>query len=408
LRPEAGVTAEPGPPGESARERIPEDAVLPLAGFTVAVTAERRREELCSLLRRRGARVVGAPALRLIPLADDEELLAATRACITEPLDLVMITTGIGFRSWLEAAEGWGLGEELRGRLAATEILARGPKARGAIRAAGLVESWSPGSEAVAEMLEHVLARDLSGKRIAVQLHGEPLPELVQALRAAGATVLEVPVYRWSPPVDVTPLRRLVEQLVARMVDGIVFTSGPAVTSLLDRAREMGRLDDVLDAMRTDVVAFCIGPVTGARLERHEVPTLQPERARLGALVREVVTGLPELRAQRLPIAGAGLELRGHAAVIQQEGREVLVPLAPAPMAVLRALAERPGRVLSRAELVNTLPAAESGRRPDEHAVEVAVARLRAALRPLDAVQTVVKRGYRLVYEPDRTPAGVP
>ena len=37
--------------------------VLPLAGFTVAVTAERRREELCALLRRRGARVVSAPAL---------------------------------------------------------------------------------------------------------------------------------------------------------------------------------------------------------------------------------------------------------------------------------------------------------------------------------------------------------
>ena len=36
--------------------------------------------------------------------------------------------------------------------------------------------------------------------------------------------------------------------------------------------------------------------------------------------------------------------------------------------------------------------------------MEVAVARLRAGLRPLDAVQTVVKRGYRLVYEPE--PAG--
>ena len=33
----------------------------PLAGFTVAVTAARRREELTSLLERRGARVVEAP-----------------------------------------------------------------------------------------------------------------------------------------------------------------------------------------------------------------------------------------------------------------------------------------------------------------------------------------------------------
>ncbi|MDP9435584.1 MAG: uroporphyrinogen-III synthase, partial [Actinomycetota bacterium] len=53
---------------------------LPLAGFTVAVTAARRREELTALLVRRGARVVEAPAIRIIATSDDEELLAATRA----------------------------------------------------------------------------------------------------------------------------------------------------------------------------------------------------------------------------------------------------------------------------------------------------------------------------------------
>lgn len=378
-----------------------EQEILPLAGFTVATTAERRRDELISLLQRRGARVVSAPALRLIPLADDDELVAATRACLDGPLDLVLVTTGIGFRSWLEAADGWGLGEQLRSRLGGTEVLARGPKARGAIRAAGMVESWSPASESVAEMLTHVLERDPAGLRVAVQLHGEPLPELVAALQAAGAEVLEVPVYRWVPPVDVAPVRRLVDQIVQRTVDGVVFTSGPAVTSLLDRATELGRFDDTVEALRTDVVAFCIGPVTGARLERHEIPTLQPERMRLGALVREVVTGLPELKARSLPVAGARLELRGHAVVVDLDGQRSLVPVAPAPMAVLRALAERPGRVLSRAELLGALPTAEGGRRPDEHAVEVAVARLRAGLKPLDAVQTVVKRGYRLVYEPE-------
>ncbi|MYS16232.1 uroporphyrinogen-III synthase, partial [Streptomyces sp. SID4982] len=42
-----------------------------LTGFTVGVTAARRREELTALLRRRGARVVEAPALRIVPLQDD-------------------------------------------------------------------------------------------------------------------------------------------------------------------------------------------------------------------------------------------------------------------------------------------------------------------------------------------------
>lgn len=79
-----------------------------LAGFTIGVTADRRRDELAALLQRRGARVVLAPALRIVPLADDTALREATRACLDRPPDVLMANTGIGMRGWLEAAEGWG------------------------------------------------------------------------------------------------------------------------------------------------------------------------------------------------------------------------------------------------------------------------------------------------------------
>ena len=88
-----------------------------------------------------------------------------------------------------------------------------------------------------------------------------------------------------------------------------------------------------------------------------------------------------------LTVNGHSLTLRGHAAIVDGD----LKPLAPAPMAVLRALAATPGRVLSRAALLSRLP-----RGADEHAVEMAVARLRAGLGTPGVVQTVVKRGYRL------------
>jgi uroporphyrinogen-III synthase len=63
-------------------------------------------------------------------------------------------------------------------------------------------------------------------------------------------------------------------------------------------------------------------------------------------------------------------------------------------MAVLRALADAPGRVFSRAELLRALP-----RGADEHAVEMTITRLRAGLGVSGVVQTVAKRGYRLAVD---------
>ncbi|MDW5324579.1 uroporphyrinogen-III synthase [Plantactinospora sp. KLBMP9567] len=355
-----------------------------LSGFTVGVTADRRRDELTAMLERRGARVVLAPALRIVPLADDTELRAATRACLDNPPDVLMANTGIGMRGWLEAAEGWGLAEPLRAVLSRAYIVSRGPKARGAIRAAGLHDEWSPASESCDEVIDHLRQRGVRGQLIAMQLHGERQPECTAALEAAGASVIEVPVYRWAAPTDPAPLHRLVDLIAGRLVDAVTFTSAPAVGALLRAAGPS--TEAVLDAMRSDVLAACVGPVTAAPLRRHGVPVVAPGRARLGALVRTIVDELPQ-RAISVKVAGHLLTLRGHAAIVDGELR----PLAPAPMAVLRALASTPGRVMSRAALLRTLP-----RGADEHAVEMAVARLRAGLRTPGVVQTVVKRGYRL------------
>jgi uroporphyrinogen-III synthase len=359
---------------------------LPLAGYTVAVTAARRKEELGALLDRRGARVVYAPAIRIVPLADDAELVAATRTVLDHPIDLVVATTGVGFRGWLEAADAWDL--PLVDHLRSARVLARGPKARGAIRGAGLVDAWSPESESSAEVLSHLLSGAegrLEGRRIAVQLHGDPLPDLVAGLRAAGAEVLTVPVYRWVLPEDVVPVHRLVASVIAGGVDAVTFTSAPAAASLLAVAEEDGKLEELVAAFNGRVLAVAVGPVTAGPLDAAGIPSFQPERARLGALAREVVARLPE-RDPVLELGPHTLQVRGYAVVL--DGR--VVELAPGPMAVLRELARRPGHVVPRADLIASLPGGGDG-----HAVEMAVTRLRAALGA-PVVETVVKRGYRL------------
>ncbi|WNV77555.1 uroporphyrinogen-III synthase [Geodermatophilus sp. DSM 44513] len=352
----------------------------PLAGYTVAVTAERRAGELVTLLARRGARVVHAPAIRVVPLADDAELVAATREVLARPVDLAVATTGVGFRGWLAAAEAWDL--PLVEHLRSARVLARGPKARGAIRGSGLVDAWSPASESSAEVLEHLLSGaegPLAGRRVAVQLHGDPLADVVAALRAAGAEVVTVPVYRWVPPEDVAPLRRLVALVVAGAVDAVTFTSAPAAASLLSVAEEEGRHAELVAALTGGVLPVAVGSVTAAPLVAAGIAAVQPERARLGALAREVVARLPE-RDPVLRVAGRELQVRGHAAVLDGD----VVQLDPGPMAVLRALAAVPGAVV---------PVADLGGDGDD--VGTAVARLQDALGP-GVVEAVAGRGARL------------
>ena len=357
-----------------------------LAGYTVAITAARRSLEFGAALERRGANVLYAPAVRIIPVSDDTHLRHSTERCLHSAPDIVVATTGIGFRGWIEAADGWGLSDALITRLRSAELIARGPKVVGAVRAAGLTEAWAPASESTVEVLEHLLTRSLHGKRVAVQLHGEPLGWFLDALRAAGADVIDVSVYRSVLPDDTGPVRRLIAAVGARQVDAVAFTSAAAAANFITLAEV--NLEEVQRAFDTSVLAACVGPVTASPLIARGIPVVQPDRFRLGALVKTISDELPKRHTQHFGTTEHTIEIRGQAVVIDGQLRAV-----PATgMLILRKLADPPGRVVSRGELLTALPGTGS----DAHAVEAAIARLRASLHDPALVETVVKRGYRL------------
>lgn len=362
----------------------------PLDGFTIGVTAARKMEEQIGLLERRGARVEWAPALSQDPNhVDDDELRAATQNVLASPIDLFLATTGVGMKAWFEAAERWGMLEDLLAGIGGAEILARGPKSVGALRRQGLRELWAPESECFEDVLAHLRGRDLTGLRMVVQEHGQSLSMVAHALRRQGADVTVVTVYRVASAEDPSPMFRMIDLVADRKLDAVTFTSAPAVAALVDAAGVTGRRDEVIAAFQADVVATCVGPVTAAAFELWGVPTIRPERSRLAAMVKLLETELPARRS------GTVLEIAGHQLLLH--GDQVLldglaVRLSAAPLAVLQALAVNPGHVVSRPELLAALP---SGLACSEHAVEMAVARVRAAIGTR-LVQTVVKRGYRL------------
>ncbi|WP_264668057.1 uroporphyrinogen-III synthase [Arthrobacter sp. VKM Ac-2550] len=376
------------PPDQDLRNVAELPNAHALAGFRVGVTSDRRAEDLISALERRGAQVLHAPALRIAPVAEDHLLMQDTAAILGARPDITLITTAYGMRRWCEAADAHGLGEDLMDILAASRIFVRGPKARGAVRAAGLDDAGISHDERTATMVDMLLEEGVEGLTVAIQLHGYTDAEQLARMREAGATILTVTPYRWIKPEGADgKVGRLIEAVITRQLDVVTFTSAPAVDALWSTAHELGLFDALVTAFKHDVVAAAVGPVTAKPLEDAGVRPIMPERYRMGALIRLVVEHLSGNQIQRFNTVLGELEIRGRSVILDGER----VDLSPTPLAIFRALAGAGGAVLPREALLECLPDA-----PGEHALDMAISRLRQALPDPSLVATVIKRGYRL------------
>jgi uroporphyrinogen-III synthase len=342
------------------------------------------------MLRRLGVEVVHGATIRTLPVAEGELLRARTEALIAEPPHYVVANTGLGVRSWLGIAAIWGLDRELREALAKTRIMARGPKAAGAVQIAGLEVAWRSPTEQLAELGQRIIQEGVSGKRVAFQLHGDDHQLLTEQLVTAGAEVVEIPVYRWTLPEDGRPVLRLIDLCCNGGLDAITFTAGPAVRNLVELADAEGRASELLSALNTNVIVACIGPVCAsvARGEGIEAP-LTPLHWRLGSLVRTVGEAL-SARRRRFVVGGTTLTLQGSLALVDDDP----VMLTDREREVLRLLADHPGGTVTRGALLRQVWHDASA---DPHALETVVARLRAKLGPAGSgIETAVRRGYRL------------
>ncbi|MFB8148184.1 uroporphyrinogen-III synthase [Microbacterium sp. NPDC056003] len=360
-----------------------------LDGCTIVIAVDRRSLELAAALERHGATVRHAPALTIVPHIDDDALIAATRELIAHPPEMVVASTGVGFRGWMEAADEAGMLDELHAALAGAQIVARGPKARGAIQQAGLTADWVAESETSVELGEYLLAEGVTGRRIAVQHHGSGADGLDELFEQAGADVVSLTVYRWGPPPDAAAVSRSVVATAQGEIDAVLFTSAPGAAEWLAAASREGVLDDIADLAGSGrVLMAAVGPITAAPLVDVGITPLIAERGRLGSLVRAVVTHFGGGHVTSLATTAGRLELRSTGAVLAG----VHVPLSRTGTDILASLFDAGGGVVSRQRLQNALP--RSG--ANTHAVEMAVARVREALGVPDLIKTVVKRGYRL------------
>jgi uroporphyrinogen-III synthase len=271
---------------------------LDLHGLTVGVTADRRGDDQVVMFGRHGAHVILGPTIATVKLPDPDLLRRRTEEIVSHPPDYLIANTGIGMKTWFAAAGEWGLGDRLIEVLGRTTLTSRGPKVAGALSSVGLSPGWRSPTEQLGEVVDHLAAEGLAGKRVALQLHGDDGAEFVARLEAAGAAVSTIPVYVWKLPDDRRPARNLIEHTCAGDVDALTFTAGPQVRSMFQLASDAGRADELRQMLGSGrVVVGCIGPVCAAVAVECGIPEpVTPENWRLGSLVKVVAEALSSRR----------------------------------------------------------------------------------------------------------------
>jgi uroporphyrinogen-III synthase len=262
-------------------------------GKRVLAFESRRGAEMGELIRKQGGEAFVAPAMREVPLAEDAAIFRFTERFFAGEFDLMALLTGVGTRQLNRMlAERYGetaFADQLR-RMA---VVVRGPKPLAALREMGVpAAAVAPEPNTWRELLQVMEGR--AEKRIAVQEYGRSNEELLDALRARGAEVTPVRVYRYGLPEDAEPLREAARRLSAGDFDAALFTTAVQIVHLARVAREQGIEEEALAGLRCLMVAS-IGPTTTEALEEFGVhPAMEPSHPKMGILVREAAQRLSD------------------------------------------------------------------------------------------------------------------
>jgi uroporphyrinogen-III synthase len=264
-----------------------------MRGKTVAILETRLGPQMAELLERRGAVVLRAPALAELPDLDPAYIKSLIEDLRPRPARLYVFQTGVGTQALFKATDALGLTADLLAMLQAGTVAVRGPKPTGALKGRQVrIDLAAVEPFTTVELLQAVAAVPLSGARVIVQRYGVTNAELDDALRAKGAEIIEIPVYRWSLPDDTSPLVAMMDALDRGAVHAVALTNAAQVYNLFALAERFGRASTLRDALNRVLIAS-VGPVASGALKKFGVAVgVEAHPPKLGPLVEALDNAL--------------------------------------------------------------------------------------------------------------------
>lgn len=255
-----------------------------LQGKRVVLCGQRKIEEQSKIVENLGGVPLSRPAQGTVFL-DDKGLEEKIRSLIDYPPDWLILTTGMGTEALWNKAKNLGFEKEWLKALSEVKIGVRGYKTMQMVNKLGLSCAARDDDGSNDGLLRELKPFDFNGKRIAMQLHGEPAPKLKEWFAFKGAETIEIQPYLHIAP-DQTVLVQLTEEILEGKVDAVSFTSTPQGRFLMQYAREKGIEHELQQAFSNRVVALAVGKVTAQSLKEEGIKrVIVPENERMGSAI---------------------------------------------------------------------------------------------------------------------------
>lgn len=260
--------------------------MMEFGGARVLALESRRAENMEQLIRRHGGEPFVAPSIKEIPFSQHDQVYDWAECLFAGEFDLLIFMTGAGLSFLRDILEQRYPRERFAEALRRVTIVARGPKPVAVLRELGVVTRiMVPEPNTWREIVPVIAAR--LERRIGIQEYGRANPEFLSSLKALGAEVSAVSIYRWALPDDTAPLREAVRRIAERECEAVLFTTSIQLTHLLEVAAGMGCEAEVRQALADDIAIGSVGPVMDSALaDEGLAPDIVPAHPKMPVLVK--------------------------------------------------------------------------------------------------------------------------
>jgi uroporphyrinogen-III synthase len=255
-------------------------------GPTIAIMRPARYEQdSMQICRQAGFEVISAPMIEILG-KKDEHFDGFVSRVLEGKSDIVIFTSANGIDHTLDKVPDRDVFINALNRLTTIAI---GPKTKEAAEEQGVEISFMPESYSSKGLVEAIRHKG-KGKVVDIARSSHGATVLVDGLKAAGAEVFETQVYEIARPVRSSPQEELIQAILDRTVDAVVFTSSMMVRNFLDLASQMGVRDTVILVLNSEgMVVAAIGHPTANTLNMYKIQvTIVSGEYTFKALIHEV------------------------------------------------------------------------------------------------------------------------